>query len=42
MVASEKFLYYLVYSFGKEKLVKGGTLSLGKNFVLGYLSDVAR
>lgn len=43
MVASEKFLYYMVYTLGKKRLGKrGSTLSLASNIVLGYLSDIAR
>ena len=42
MVASEKFLYYLVYTFGKKRAANGGTLSLASNILLGYLADIAR
>ena len=43
MVASEKFLYYLVYTWGKKWVSRhGGSLSLAQNILLGYVSDIAR
>ena len=39
MVASEKFLYYYVYTYGKKK---GATRSLAGNILLGYVADIAR
>ena len=44
MVASEKFIYYLLYTLMKKRLEdrKSGTVSLPLTICLGYLADLGR
>lgn len=42
MVANEKFIYYLLYTWMKNFVEKRRPLGLASNILLGYLSDLGR